>query len=155
MVLVFLAGAAMVPSTTDARIVAAVLTAVGAALSGFITSVFMKSYSMAARQMSFYYGQPLVHCYLLHAEWLAESLAGELSAEQRWQVLRQVIDASVSASEGAQRHLLQLQVDGRPPRLPTSSPQSRVPSLGDLLLPSRLDEMSGDASVVGRPGSPG
>jgi hypothetical protein len=50
--------------------------------------------------MNFYYGQPLVHCYLLHAEWLAQrDVRGEKS---------KLVDATLEAGRDAQVHLLDL-----------------------------------------------
>jgi len=119
-VLVSGAAGTMIATGSDARIAATVLTAVGACLSTFLTHVFVKSYLVAARQMSYYYGQPLVHCYLLHAERLASSFGGDSGSRQRWQLLQQVISASLDAGRNAQTHLLQLQVDARPRSAPAA-----------------------------------
>ncbi len=70
--LVLLAGAALaigVPSVAG-KIAAGSLAAVGTALAAFLSKTFLRAYDMSLRQMSYYYGQPLVHCYLYHAEWL-------------------------------------------------------------------------------------
>jgi hypothetical protein len=123
-VLVLGAAGAMIAEGPDARISATVLAAIGACLSTFITHVFVKSYLVAARQMSYYYGQPLVHCYLLHAERLASSFGGDSGDRQRWQLVQQVMSASLDAARNAQTHLLQLQVDASPHRMP----ESRVPT---------------------------
>lgn len=97
---------------TPAKITAASLTAAGSALSGFLATTFMKAYAMASRQMSYYYGQPLVHCYLLHAEWLA-SIANKHVAERAdLDLWNEVIKASIQASVNAQKHLLSLQEAG-------------------------------------------
>lgn len=97
---------------TPAKITVASLAAAGSALSGFLSATFLKTYAMASRQMSYYYGQPLVHCYLLHAQWLA-SIADEHIHEQTdldpW---NEVIKASIQASANAQEHLLSLQEAG-------------------------------------------
>ncbi|TQS46086.1 TRADD-N-associated membrane domain-containing protein [Cryptosporangium phraense] len=81
----------------------AVLSAVGSMLSGFVSVTFLRTYQMATRQMSYYYGQPLVHCYLLHAEWLAQRFDLESSVKDR------LVDATLDASRAAQRHLLDAQ----------------------------------------------
>jgi hypothetical protein len=98
---------------TPAKITVASLAAAGSALSGFLSATFLKTYAMASRQMSYYYGQPLVHCYLLHAQWLA-SIADEHIHKQQighdpW---NEVIKASIQASANAQEHLLSLQEAG-------------------------------------------
>ena len=70
--------------TTAAKITAGTLATVGTVLSGFLAKTFLRAYQMASRQMSYYYGQPLVHCYLLHAEWLAlEARVGMHRARSR------------------------------------------------------------------------
>ncbi len=117
----------MIAKGPEARISATVLAAIGACLSTFITHVFVKSYLVAARQMSYYYGQPLVHCYLLHAERLASSFGGDSGDRQRLQLVQQVVSAALDASRNAQAHLLQLQVDTRPHRTPASG----VPTAND------------------------
>jgi hypothetical protein len=94
---------------TPAKITAGTLAAAGAALSGFLAKTFLSSYAMASRQMSYYYGQPLVHCYLLHAEWLTLTAGESYGKEQEFQLLRQIIEASLDASASAQNHLLDLQ----------------------------------------------
>jgi hypothetical protein len=108
---ILIAGAAAANglTATPAKITAGSLAAAGAALSGFLAKTFLNSYSMAARQMSYYYGQPLVHCYLLHAEWLmsvAEKSSGDQATFRLWQ---QIIEASLKAGTVAQDHLLSMQ----------------------------------------------
>jgi hypothetical protein len=94
---------------TSAKITAACLTAAGSALSGFLAATFMKTYAMASRQMSYYYGQPLVHCYLLHAEWLASIANKHVGERSEFHLWNEVIKASIQASANAQEHLLSLQ----------------------------------------------
>jgi hypothetical protein len=94
---------------TSAKITAASLTTVGVALSGFLSATFLSTYRMAARQMSYYYGQPLVHCYLLHAEWLALTLAEHPERKVDADLWREAVKASIQAGENAQNHLLDLQ----------------------------------------------
>jgi hypothetical protein len=94
---------------TSAKITAASLTTVGVALSGFLSATFLSTYRMAARQMSYYYGQPLVHCYLLHAEWLALTLAEHPERKADADLWREAVNASIRAGENAQNHLLGLQ----------------------------------------------
>lgn len=91
------------------RVAAGSVTAVGVALSGFLSAIFLKTYWMSARQMSYYYGQPLVHCYLLHAEWVALMLSKDTERRADADLWRQVIAASTQAAEKAQNHLLSMQ----------------------------------------------
>jgi hypothetical protein len=106
--LVLLTGATalMAAATGTAQVTIGVLTLAGAALSGFISVTFMTTFRMTSRQMSYYYGQPLVHCYLLHAEWLAERAAhhGPVSAHLDHDLIRATLDAG----RDAQHHLLEL-----------------------------------------------
>jgi hypothetical protein len=59
--------------------------------------------------MSYYYGQPLVHCYLLHAEWLAERFSEDAEPSFVSSTRRELIRAALNASRQAQDHLLDLQ----------------------------------------------
>ena len=99
-------------TATPAKITAASLAATGSALSGFLAATFLKTYAMASRQMSYYYGQPLVHCYLLHAEWLALVASEHLDGQADRDLWNEVIEASIQASVNAQKHLLTLQENG-------------------------------------------
>lgn len=109
--LVLLSGGAVtvVLTGTSAKVAAASLTAVGAVLGGFMSTTFLRTYWMAFCQMSYYYGQHLVHCYLLHAEWLALMLAEHPDRKGDVSLWEQVLDASIRAGENAQTHLLTMQ----------------------------------------------
>jgi len=102
--LVLLAGttALLAVSSVSAQVTVGVITAAGVALSGFISSTFMDVYKMTSRQISYYYGQPLVHCFLLHAEWLAQR------SQQEDPIQHRLIDATLGASRNAQQQLLDL-----------------------------------------------
>jgi hypothetical protein len=96
-------------------------------LSGFLAKTFLTSYQLASRQMSYYYGQPLVHCYLLLADWLAKEGREEFGKEEGRHLLREVINASVKAAADAQHHLLSMQEHG-PDRRSTGIPRrDKVP----------------------------
>jgi hypothetical protein len=112
--LVLLAGttALLTAETATAQISVGVLTAAGAALSGFISVTFMRTFALTSKQMSYYYGQPLVHCYLLHAEWLAER-SGQRS-ELSSPFDEQLVTATLAAGRDAQHHLLELLEVRRP-----------------------------------------
>jgi hypothetical protein len=97
---------------TPAKITVASLAAAGSALSGFLSATFLKTYAMASRQMSYYYGQPLVHCYLLHAQWLASIADEHVHEHTDHDPWNEVIKASIQASANAQKHLLSLQEAG-------------------------------------------
>ncbi len=91
----------------SAKITAAILTAAGAVLSGFLTRTFVRTYTMSSRQLSYYYGQPLVHCYLLHAVWLASEAFNRFPTDN--ETRDKLIDAALAASHTAQTHLLTMQ----------------------------------------------
>ena len=93
----------------SAKIAAGVLTAGGAVLSGFLTRTFVRTYTMSSRQLSYYYGQPLVHCYLLHAVWLASEAFKGVPTDDATR--SKLIDAALDASRTAQTHLLTMQKD--------------------------------------------
>jgi hypothetical protein len=113
--LVLLTGTAALiqPGSITSRVTISVLSIAGAALSGFISITFMKTFAMTARQLSYYYGQPLVHCYLLHAEWLANRAAEHATPDAK-RFDEALIHATIQASRDAQRHLLDL-LEDRPP----------------------------------------
>jgi hypothetical protein len=96
-------------SATTGKVAVGVLATAGGVLSGFFAKTFLKSYQMASRQMSYYYGQPLVHCYLLHAQWLASEASEHSGNAIEIGLWEQVIEASIKASASAQDHLLSMQ----------------------------------------------
>jgi hypothetical protein len=57
--------------------------------------------------MEYYYGQPLVHCYLLHAEWLAER-AGVDDDELASALYLKLMNDTLGAGKFAQKHLSDL-----------------------------------------------
>ena len=101
---------------TTAKVAAGSVTALGVAMSGFLSATFLRTYSMSAQQMSYYYGQPLVHCYLLHAEWLTMTLADNPEWKKTPDFWRDVIAATIQASENAQNHLLIMQKQNSTPK---------------------------------------
>jgi hypothetical protein len=130
--LVLLVGATAVVTigNATAQITAGVLTAIGAALSSYHSITFLRTFQMTSKQMSYYYGQPLVHCYLLHAEWLGERFEEDADPENRWKIRHQLIRATLEASQNAQRHLLDLQLGTRGATTPTGAffgPEARFP----------------------------
>lgn len=110
MILVAGSAVAIGSPTTPAKATAAALATVGTVLSGFLARTFLRSYQMTSRQMSYYYGQPLVHCYLLHAEWLASEGRADLDDAHEVRFRERVIDASLKAASEAQSHLLSMQM---------------------------------------------
>jgi hypothetical protein len=110
--LVLIAGAAVAIGSpaTSAKATAAALATVGTILSGFLTRTFLRAYQMTSLQMSYYYGQPLVHCYLLHAEWLASEAGEHLDDAGKIRLREKVIKASLQAAADAQGHLLSMQM---------------------------------------------
>jgi hypothetical protein len=116
-------------SATTGKVAVGVLATAGSALSGFFAKTFLKSYQMASRQMSYYYGQPLVHCYLMHAQWLAAEArehSGDAIEILLWQ---KVIDASINASASAQKHLLTMQKHDHAWRGSGSARRRKTPQL--------------------------
>jgi hypothetical protein len=115
--LVLLAGTATVLaiSSVGGQVTAGLLTAAGAALSGYLSVTFLRTFELTSKQMSYYYGQPLVHCYLLHAEWLGERFEADADPVNRWAIRHRLIRAALGASHNAQNHLLDLQLALHPP----------------------------------------
>lgn len=79
---------------------------------------------MTSKQMSYYYGQPLVHCYLLHAEWLAERYEKKADLTHLWEVREELLRSVLHASNNAQNHLLDLQLVTLKPRRPGEREQT-------------------------------
>jgi hypothetical protein len=130
--LVLLAGATTVLTVhgTTGQIIAGTLTGLGAALSSFLSVTFLRTFQMTSKQMSYYYGQLLVHCYLLHAEWLGKRFEEDADPTNRWKVRHQLIHATLDASRNAQDHLLDLQLGTKtvlaPVGVPTPQPATRT-----------------------------
>jgi hypothetical protein len=110
--LVLLAGAATALTVEGlaGQITVGVLTGVGATLGSYLSVTFLSTFRMTAQQMSYNYGQPLVHCYLLHAEWLGERFEQGADDDHRWEIRNKLIEAVLDAGRNAQSHLLDLQL---------------------------------------------
>lgn len=91
--------------TPAAKVAAGVVATAGTALSSFLARTFLSAYQMASKQMSYYYGQPLVHCYLLNAERLVRDTGRAFGKDAELALRREVITASINASADAQDHL--------------------------------------------------
>jgi hypothetical protein len=100
-------------SATTAKVAVSVLATAGSVLSGFLAKTFLESYQMASRQMSYYYGQPLVHCYLMHAQWLASETHEHSGDDAELDLWQKVVEASINAGASAQKYLLTMQEHDR------------------------------------------
>jgi hypothetical protein len=134
-------------STTTAKVTVGALATAGSVLSGFLAKTFLESYQMASRQMSYYYGQPLVHCYLLHAQWLASEAHEHSGDKMELCLWEKVVDASITASASAQAQLLSMQESdparggagsARRRKAPRRDQASRQPSIADKVESSPL-----------------
>jgi len=132
--LVLLAGAttALTVHGLTNQITVGALTAVGAGVSSYLSVSFLRPLEMTSRQMSYYYGQPLVHCYLLHAEWLGKRFEEDADPANRWKVRHELIRAALNAGQNAQDHLLDLQLGVEKLAAPApangNKPASAIPS---------------------------
>jgi hypothetical protein len=110
--LVLLAGAtaALTVHGLANQITAGALTALGAGVGSYLSVSFLRPFEMTSKQMSYYYGQPLVHCYLLHAEWLGKRFEKDADPVNKWTVRNELIRAALNAAQNAQDHLLDLQL---------------------------------------------
>jgi hypothetical protein len=137
--LVLLAGATTVLTVhgMTGQIIAGTLTAVGAALSSYLSVTFLRTFQMTSKQMSYYYGQPLVHCYLLHAEWLGKRFEEDADPTNRWKIRHQLIHAVLDASRNAQDHLLDLQLGTKTVLAPVGAPMPQS-ATHTLLTPPEL-----------------
>ena len=145
--LVLTSGAAVAVDlpTTSAKLAAGSLSTAGTALAYFLAKTFLASYQMASRQMSYYYGQPLVHCYLLHAEWLASEGSHKYGREEGRLLMEKVIDACIKAGADAQDHLLTLQEHDLDKRGPGSARHRGIPHQQKASSPvlNALESLSG------------
>jgi hypothetical protein len=66
---------------------AAIVTACGAAVGGYVSHTFISVHLHASEQMNFYFRQPLVQSYLLSAERLAQRLPDQAKPEQISKIL--------------------------------------------------------------------
>ena len=89
-------------------VTAAVLAGAGSALSGFLSVIFLRTYKMTSEQLSYYYGQPLVNCYLLHAERLLELAEPAQTPDERRHSVMQLVSQLLHAADVAQGHVFQL-----------------------------------------------
>lgn len=89
------AGLAAWASTTAGVIVAGGLGAVAAALAGFVSKTFIRSQEAAANHLRSYFDQPLELSRYLAAERLVAD--GDLSQEQRGEILSTLVQAMVAA----------------------------------------------------------
>ena len=110
--LVLLVGAttALTVHGVASQVTAGALTTVGAVVGSYLSVTFLRTFQMTSKQMSYYYGQPLVHCYLLHAEWLGKRFEPDADPENRWRMRHELIRAALDAGRSAQDNLLDLQL---------------------------------------------
>jgi hypothetical protein len=134
-------------SATTAKLTVGALATAGSVLSGFLAKTFLESYQMASRQLSYYYGQPLVHCYLLHAQWLASEAHEHSGDKTELSLWEKVVDASITASASAQAHLSSMQEpnparrglgSARPRKAPQRDQASKQPPIADKIESSPL-----------------
>lgn len=81
-------------STTTGAVVAGGLGAVAAALAGYISRTFIRSQETSASHLRAYFDQPLEFARYLAAERVA--MQGDLSSEQRAEVLTAMVQAMVT-----------------------------------------------------------
>ena len=137
-------------SAATAKVTVGALAVVGSVLSGFLVKTFLKSYRMASRQMSYYYGQPLVHCYLLHAQWLASEAhehSGDKAELDLWQ---EVVYAAINASASAQEHLLTMHEHDRG-RRGAGSARRKAPQINQASRRSPMPDKAESSPLANHP----
>ncbi|MFH9655406.1 hypothetical protein [Streptomyces sp. EN16] len=97
--LILFAGIAVWASTTAVAIVAGGLGAVSAGLAGYVAKTFVRSQEAAATHLRSYFDQPLELSRYLAAERLVAD--GELSQEQRGEILSALVQAMVAGPQPA------------------------------------------------------
>jgi hypothetical protein len=132
-------------SATAAKVTVTALATAGSVLSGFLAKTFLESYRLASRQMSYYYGQPLVHCYLLHAQWLASEAHEHSENKAELCLWQKVVDASISAGASAQEQLLSMQEPDHAGRGARSARRRKTPqsdqAAQQLPMPSKVGSL--------------
>lgn len=83
------------------KVAGAGVTAVGAAVGGYIAKTFLTNSRRAAQTAAFYFRQPLVTSYLLTAERLAASLPEAAQGPARVTILEAAITASIAAQSAS------------------------------------------------------
>jgi hypothetical protein len=102
---------AMTAKTTAASIVAGALGVTSAALSGYVSSTFVRSQESSAAHLRAYFDQPLEFSRYLAAERLVAD--AQLSNEERVQLLASVVQAMVQSSA---RSIPSVDTAGGPPQ---------------------------------------
>ena len=74
-------------SGVASQVVIGSLTAMGSALSGYVTATFLRARRQSLRQLNFYFHQPLATSYLLTAERLAEKIPDDGAKAEVWKQL--------------------------------------------------------------------
>ena len=90
---------ALLVNDDTSKTVAAGLTAIGGALSGYIGRTYLRVYDRAQQQLNYYFEEPLITSYFLNAERVAERLDG---VEQD-NALKTIVEA-VSRTAGTLRN---------------------------------------------------
>jgi hypothetical protein len=103
---ILIAGAALAITVQDdtAKIVTASLTAIGAAISGYISKTFLQTYNTTLRQLNYYFEQPLISSYILTAQRLADSVpkaSPQMYAELVNGIIGQLIRPSTTSGPAA------------------------------------------------------
>jgi hypothetical protein len=103
---VLLAGAmsVIVADSVTEQVSVTLLSSAGATLSGYISVTFLRTFKITSRHLEYYYGQPLVHCYLLHAEWLADRIGLDDHAAST-ELQKALVNDTLGAGKRAQDQL--------------------------------------------------
>jgi hypothetical protein len=94
--------ATILETQTAAQVVVGSLAGLGSAVSAYLGATFIRTYNEAINQMNYYYGQPLVHSYLLEAERMSMGIP----PDARNEVMTKVIDATLAGAADAGKALI-------------------------------------------------
>lgn len=104
---------ALTAAPTENQAAIAVVTALGSALSGYLSVTFMRTYRTALRQMNCYYSRPLAEGFILRAKHLADRLPAGVNETVRSEIHQLMITETLNRGQEAQEQLFKLLSTGR------------------------------------------
>jgi len=99
---------ALTAAPADSRAMIAVVTALGSALSGYLTVTFLQTYRTALRQMNCYYSRPLAEGFILQAKQIADWLPADVDESVRSKIHQLLVTETLRRGQEAQEQLFKL-----------------------------------------------
>jgi hypothetical protein len=113
--LVLIGGAtvALTAAPADSQLLIMGVTALGSALSGYLTVTFLQTYRTALKQMNCYYSRPLAEGFILQAKQIADRLPADVDESVRSQIHLLMITETLKRGQEAQEQLFKVLSTGR------------------------------------------